>query len=733
MIPALLLGTCLFLSPRQEGAPPEAETAAPLDAAGLTALLLASKDDADPEMVRRLANLKTSEALQGLQRFYDSVASLYMRRIAVRSFALFDGVPDAEGNALQKLTDVATLAFEPELREVAIDELSGCNGGRPFLAAIVTSAADETVRERALRHHVSGARPEDVDWYLRIYRSGETKKKEKGKGEEPLYPPPLKEIAFEGLASSRSIEELLEASEKRAEGGMTGSSPFGAFVLVRRRALEELAARRAPEVEDCAEKLYENRQERPDVRLLAAEILLAQRGEKFAERMFKHATRGEVPLELAFGIADLLIGLDDAGLRSQVVKGMTQGGPLEKRVHLRMAAKIPDPKVDKALLELSKDRDRLVTADALRTMGVRGNPTFVPRLEQVLKESTDILLLGAAIESLNRIRGSDPEWRAQLAALTASPQDVVRNSAVEALGKSKDPAQLTPLVQALAHPSWTTRLAAARGLEELRVPAGVGALCAQIGKEEGRMVTELADILWKLTAQPFRTDGKQWQRWWEKESANFVFPTPEEFQKRQRERDVREEKQVSQSFRGVKVDSRFFGLRITSHQVAFVVDISGSMEERLPGQEKSGGGPTRMEVARKELLACLEALEAGTRFNILPFSNSVLPWKDEAVECTEETFAEAKEFVEGLGALGGTNIHGGLKQAFDDPTVDTIFFLSDGEPSVGEVTDPTGIREEVQAWNKERGVVIHTISIGDRFPLLEWLAEDSQGNYRTYP
>ena len=133
------------------------------------------------------------------------------------------------------------------------------------------------------------------------------------------------------------------------------------------------------------------------------------------------------------------------------------------------------------------------------------------------------------------IRGSDPEWRAQLAALTASPQDVVRNSAVEALGKSKDPAQLTPLVQALAHPSWTTRLAAARGLEELRVPAGVGALCAQIGKEEGRMVTELADILWKLTAQPFRTDGKQWQRWWEKESANFVFPTTEEFQKRQRE------------------------------------------------------------------------------------------------------------------------------------------------------------------------------------------------------
>src|SRR5262245_29630871 len=132
----LLFLACLFLSP-QDGTPPESASAPPADAAGLTALLLSNKDDVDPELVRRLANLKTAEALQGLLRFYDSVASLYMRRIAVRSFALFDGVPDAQGNALQKLTDIATLSIEPELREVAIDELAGCNGGRPFLAAIV--------------------------------------------------------------------------------------------------------------------------------------------------------------------------------------------------------------------------------------------------------------------------------------------------------------------------------------------------------------------------------------------------------------------------------------------------------------------------------------------------------------------------------------------------------------------------------------------------------------------
>jgi len=736
---ALLVPLCLVSAPAPQGeAPPEstappdggtaAEPAAPLDAAGLTQLLLEKKDDADPELVRRLANLRSPEALEGLGRFYDTLASLYMRRIALRGFALFDGIPECQAEALQKLTDVATLSYETELRETAVDELAGCSNGRPFLAAIVVSTADEYVRERALRQHVANARPEDVDFYKRVFTNEEAKKKsdkkdkdkDKGVKEEALFPPPLKEIAFEGLASSRSSAELVEATESK-------------LVEVRRRALIELAARRDPETEKTAERLFEARKERPDVRLLAAEILLSTRGPKFADKLFKEAKRGEVPLELSFGIADLLSGLDDPGLRSQVIKGLGGGQPPEKRFHLRMAARIPDPKVDKALLELSKDKDRMVVAETLRAMGARGNPTFVPRLEECLEDAREPVVLAAAMEALIRIQGSDSSWRQKLVTLASHSEEVVRNAALEALGKTRDPDVLPTLVAGLAHPLWTTRLAAARGIEELHRPEGVGALCERMAVEEGRVASDLSEILWRLTAQPFRLDGGQWLRWWQAEGANFRFPTAEELLSRRRERDLREAKRVSRSFRGVKVDSRFFGLRIASHQVAFVIDVSGSMEEHLPGQERSNQAPTRIDVARKEMVACMEALEAGTHFNILPFSSGVTPWKESSVECTEETFTEAKEFVEALGAFGGTNIYDGLRRAFDDPSVDTIFFLSDGEPTQGPVTDPGAIREEVRAWNQERGVVIHTISIGDRFPLLEWLATDSGGQYRTYP
>ena len=90
---------------------------------------------------------------------------------------------------------------------------------------------------------------------------------------------------------------------------------------------------------------------------------------------------------------------------------------------------------------------------------------------------------------------------------------------------------------------------------------------------------------------------------------------------------------------------------------------------------------------------------------------------------------EAQEFVDRLGAMGGTNLYGALRHAFTDPDVDTIFVLSDGEPSVGDVIDPFEIRMHVKRWNAERDIVVNSIAVGGSFQILEWLAEDSGGTH----
>ncbi len=62
--------------------------------------------------------------------------------------------------------------------------------------------------------------------------------------------------------------------------------------------------------------------------------------------------------------------------------------------------------------------------------------------------------------------------------------------------------------------------------------------------------------------------------------------------------------------------------------------------------------------------------------------------------------------------------------------VDTVYFLSDGSPTVGKVIDQDEIRAEVKRVNSVRKIVLHTIAIGDfRKNFMKALAKDNNGVY----
>jgi len=93
-------------------------------------------------------------------------------------------------------------------------------------------------------------------------------------------------------------------------------------------------------------------------------------------------------------------------------------------------------------------------------------------------------------------------------------------------------------------------------------------------------------------------------------------------------------------------------------------------------------------------------------------------------------------------AAGGTNGHDALKSAFAiagrgardkqyELGADTIFFLSDGQPTRGDITDPDQILAEVKRWNLLRRVKVHTVGVGRDHAkaFMESLAESSGGTY----
>ena len=82
-----------------------------------------------------------------------------------------------------------------------------------------------------------------------------------------------------------------------------------------------------------------------------------------------------------------------------------------------------------------------------------------------------------------------------------------------------------------------------------------------------------------------------------------------------------------------------------------------------------------------------------------------------------------------MSVRGGTNIYGAVELAFEDPDVDTIYLLTDGEPTHGVIVDPMELAAEVIRWNHTRRVRIHGISVGRESEMLEKLAEESGGRY----
>ena len=147
-------------------------------------------------------------------------------------------------------------------------------------------------------------------------------------------------------------------------------------------------------------------------------------------------------------------------------------------------------------------------------------------------------------------------------------------------------------------------------------------------------------------------------------------------------------------------------------------------------------------------------------FNIIAFATTVKSWKKDLVKANVLNKSSAVDWVRKLEALGGaskedlaqagltgsanldagkTNTYGALTAALGyggrgtkdkayDCAIDTVFFLSDGRPTVGDYVEPKDVLREIKAANSLRKVVIHTIAIGEfQKDFMKQLAEENGG------
>ncbi|MBI5363699.1 MAG: HEAT repeat domain-containing protein [Planctomycetes bacterium] len=716
-------------------APSEAEIIKEIKAAG---------DAIKPERIKDLANCRTRSAMQALLEMYASTFStIFMKREVVRALVKFDGVADAEQPALQKMMDVATQSKEIELRTAAIDALGECGvHGKDFLVLVIESAAEDMLRERAMTAHLRLHDKADLDWYKLLYKPKKDDDDDKNrKGGKPAPKPPKKDpkkdkdkepeeensankkgrpinplrfMAFEALASNMTPDELLEATKD-------------GFHKIRFKAMEELDRRSDKKVRELAERVMKTDGDMPANRVLGAQIVAKADGPKCADDLIKIATQQPTPLELRRGIADIVVGWNDDKLNKQMVNDLTRGKEWEKLFYIAALAKVQDKRVSDGLEHLLADKEVDVVVNAAKTIAERGQKESIDKLTKMIGKGKERNAMRAALDALTVLRRGDAAWIDDLIGFTKHDDPEVRNLALQALGQTKEKKALEKLVAALNDENWSVRLAALDALEHLKTKEAIGPIIERMAKEEGRMLQEFSLALWRLTGQGFQENAGGWSNWWKGAADKFEFLTEEQLNQ---VKSGEEEYRLKQTTR---VEQKFFGIRIISHRVIFIIDVSGSMQELLNSEYEGKTSQPRMEVAKRELERCVTGLDTSAFFNIVTFSSDVDRWVDGTLSvANEKNRGAAKEYVGKLMAAGGTNLYGAVKDAFKDLDVDTIFILSDGEPSVGEETDPTVIREHVKAWNEHRGIQINTIAVGGQFQILEWLAQDSGGTHVSF-
>ena len=92
-------------------------------------------------------------------------------------------------------------------------------------------------------------------------------------------------------------------------------------------------------------------------------------------------------------------------------------------------------------------------------------------------------------------------------------------------------------------------------------------------------------------------------------------------------------------------------------------------------------------------------------------------------------------FVEDARLLGAKDIWSALQQVLEDPTIDTAYLLSSGEPDEGLYVHSNRLIPALRDLNRFHKVVVHVVAYSDvKFyrDQMQAIAEATQGEFRYY-
>jgi HEAT repeat protein len=392
------------------------------------------------------------------------------------------------------------------------------------------------------------------------------------------------------------------------------------------------------------------------------------------------------------------------------------------RAHVaRVLGNLRDEESGAALAEHANDSLWLTRAHVARALGLTGHEPGIPLLEKRLRDGV-LKVRIAAMDALARF--------GKKAAL-----------AWEAVSRE------------LGTGAWQVRSTAAGCLGELGEWKAVEPLISRMEIESGRIRKDIRDALKKITRDDLGNNPKHWRDWWDKEKDRHGGKPPP---------GAPPEKEAPKG-RHEYATPTYYGLRVFSQGLGYVLDTSKSMiieikldpawlkkhrRDYLPEGKK-------FHLAKREIEASLRALDPRVRFNLYFFRTGASVWKNNLLPASPSNVNSAVnritaeeprpprrsrpgERIAPTAHLYQTNyvdvfrlvfgVKRGTNPATLADTPDTIYFLTDGKPTAGDIRDPDTLLSWFAERNQFARLKVNVITFGHQESNPEFLRGLAEGN-----
>lgn len=366
----------------------------------------------------------------------------------------------------------------------------------------------------------------------------------------------------------------------------------------------------------------------------------------------------------------------------------------------------------------------LAELETQRAQARQALPSLAAAAAKLGKEAAPDDLVGPSVVRLLRLIGSfdDPLAEGVLVELLDAEHLGIAMVAAETLGENKFHSAIDFLKKQTGRADYSVNYAfrfnLMRALMLMQHSDAVEFVSEQSDQLDGQLKFKIEQSLDEVTVEHFGGDRQRFDQWTEQRRKRRLFSE-----------DGRSAGHLPESLQRIEFGQpSYYGIAIRAQRLLFILDHSGSMKAY-------DGGQTRLDRAKAELIRAIEALPADTEFGILVYETKVNPWRAGLVTATSENKQRAVQYVRRLDYGDKTNTYDALRLALEfDDELESVFLLSDGEPTFGKLVAKPAILNDILHRNRFRHLTINTVGIAvenQTEDFLKQLAEATDGEYRS--